>query len=83
MKRLKDEKNGTEPGQTQPKLEPDTRLKFTLQAEAENRSLKLKFEVEIWIWRFGVGEVENDKATNKKDANKIWKTQTSEKIGTD
>ena len=47
MKRLKDEQTGTEPGQTQPKLEPDTKLKFTLQAEAENRSLKLKFEVEI------------------------------------
>ena len=54
-------KNGTEPGQTQPKLEPDTKLEVYFTS----RSLKLKFEIETWIWRFGVGEVENDKATNK------------------
>ena len=58
-------KNGTEPGQTQPKLEPDTKLEVYFTSDAENRSLKLNFEIETWIWRFGVGEVENDKATNK------------------
>ena len=71
-------------GLSQAKLSPSLsqilNWRFTLQADAENRSLKLKFEIETWIWRFGVGEVENDKATNKKDANKIWKTQTSEKL---
>ena len=83
MKRLKDEKMGLSQAKLSPSLSQILNWSFTLQADAENRSLKLKFEVEIWIWRFGVGEVENDKATNKKDANKIWKTQTSEKIGTD
>ena len=43
MKRLKDEQTGTEPGQTQPKLEPDTKLKFYFTS----RSRKSKFEVEV------------------------------------
>ena len=73
-------KMGLSQAKLSPSLNQILNWRFTLQADAENRSLKLKFEIETWIWRFGVGEVENDKATNKKDANKIWKTQTSEKL---
>ena len=71
-------------GLSQAKLSPSLsqilNWNFNLQAETENRSLKLKFEVEIWIWRFGVGEVENDKATNKKTQIKFEKHRRRKKL---
>ena len=69
--------SGADLGQTQPKLEPDTKLKFYFTS----RSCKLKSEVEVWSWsldlKFEVGEEENDKATEESSYRSVKKGLTS------
>ena len=68
--------SGADLGQTQPKLEPDTKLKFYFTS----RSWKLKSEVEVWSWsldlKFEVGEEENDKATEQSSYRSVKKGLT-------